>query len=186
MIGAIIESLEKSFGQSKPGRLLYVFFLLVLTGIGLYIYNRATGYTYYIEIDKRISALERLQALEEKQVPNSPSLGPIYNAIITELNPPIREATRPKKSLLAFESEELIKFFGATFTFILLFFVFLFETLRGKRGTDNPIGGAIFMTFLFGIPAVLIPTWGSPWVNAGIYTVAQLVFFRLMYVTERS
>jgi hypothetical protein len=137
-----------------------------------------TGYTLYSRINNKINALERLQALEEKNIEQSAELSPIYQSIVEELN---QKPWQPFSLHITFDPA--IKFLAATLIPFIFVFVGLFKILRGDKDGSRTLGGALLVTLVLGPPAVLIPTWRTAWYNAGIYFAIQIVLivFTLKY-----
>jgi hypothetical protein len=178
MLDSLVSSIENAFIQFSFRRLLYILFLFVVILSAVFAFNEMTGYTLYSRINNKINALERLQALEEKNIGQSAELGPIYQSIVEELN---QKPWQPLSLHITFDPA--IKFLAATLIPFIFVFVGLFKILRGDKDGSRTLGGALLVTLMLGLPAVLIPTWRTAWYNAGIYFVIQIVLivFTLKY-----
>src|SRR5687768_14744441 len=85
MLDTLVQSIENIFVQFSLRRLLYIAFLLVVVLGGLFIFDRATGYSARKKLEMRLTALERLSVLETNGVAVSPSLGPLYTSTVVQL-----------------------------------------------------------------------------------------------------
>src|SRR5258706_15722106 len=152
MLDKTVNTLENVFSQLSFGRFLFLLLLVVLC---LYFYDLSTGYLFYTRIDKRISALERLQTLNQTQIDSSVELSRYYHSIITELN------HEPSGSEIKWAAEPLIKFLAATYFPIIFAIVGLVKLFSHQPDGASIFIGAVVMTILLGIPAILIPTGSS-------------------------
>lgn len=179
MLDSLVSSIENAFVQPSFKRLLYILFLLLIVISSAVVFNETTGYTLYSRVDKRIAALERLQALEEKNIKQSPELGSIYQSILDEMEP---KPWQPISLHLSYDP--LIKFLSATLVPFVFVLVSLFRWLRGNKEWGQTLAGALLTTVLLGAPAIIIPNWGTAWTNAAAYFMFQIGF--LIFVVRYS
>jgi hypothetical protein len=177
MFDSLIQSIENTFVQFSFRRLLYVVFLLALVLSALYVFNEVTGYSFYQRLDRRISAMERLRALETGGIEQSKELGPLYRSVTSSL----REQPR-SRVFGGIDAQPLIKFVAASLIPLIFIFVSLANRARGDPSWSDMFVGAIMFTLLFGLPGLFLPTLRSVWVNAGLYLIAQMVLLWLLHV----
>lgn len=176
MLGSLFTSLENTFVQFSFRRLLYVLFLVSIAYLTFYLYDQSTGYTYYTRLHSRITALERLVVLESQSILESEELSKIYTEILNEVK------SKPE-SALAFHLDyaPFIRFISATVFILVFVIVGIFQMLKGDPSGANTFGGALVMTFLIGVPALLIPPWAKLWIEAGAYFIVQIVIITIIY-----
>jgi hypothetical protein len=177
MLDSLIQSIENAFIQFSFRRLLYVLFVLAVVLSTAYAWNELTGYTYYFRLEKQVTLLERLNALERNQVSSSPTLAPLYTALVKQL-------LLAKKEPFAFHFDvvPIAKFFAAAVIPFIFVFVAMIQKVRGAPDWSDMLVGALTMTLLLGIPAALSPTFGSLLLTAVVYFVAQVVLLVWMAV----
>lgn len=159
LIGELVKSIESAFVEISIRRVLYLIFILGL-GVGCILaFDRATGYSQARRLDARISALERLFALEQAGVESSSRLGASFDAIaqdLQSLNSVVTSA--PVGQPTARPYEALVKFLAATLLPVLFAAYGLLQWLRGDKSGAGVFGGAFIGTLILGVPAVLAPT----------------------------
>ena len=180
MLKDFFDSLRESFVQFSLGSLFYVIFVVSMIGLGLYLGDRATGYSEYARVERQITALERLHALEQKGVVNSKTLGPIYSDLVTQLNRTNKAVrTRP-----VFALEPLIKFVAATFIPLIFAFVALPGALRGDPNNKSALLGSVLVVLMFGVPTFFIPNiMGSVPLTAAMFFAVQLSL--VVFITKK-
>jgi hypothetical protein len=166
MLDRTFQLLEHTFAQLSFGRLVFLVSVLLLF---LYVYDNSTGYGFYSRIEKRISALERLYALKQSHVDSTEGLSRVYASIVNELN------ERPSVSPINWSYEPIFKFLAAAFLPIIFVIIGLVKLLIRQEDGPSIFGGAVIITALLGIPAVLIPTWSSLWLNIIVYSTVQII-----------
>jgi len=146
-------------------------FVFAIIFFGLYVFDESTGYTYYTRLERKLAVLERLHALEDKGIKNSPDLLTLHRSLVQELH-----GYHPTHFEVRDIGEGAIKFFsGSIVPFILLIWG-LVEMLRKRNQASSSLfGGALALTLLLGVPALLIPTWGALWTNVVVYVAFQIV-----------
>ena len=150
-------------------------FLLLFIAVCLYVYDQSARFTFYGRLEKRIQALEKLQELELKGVRQSPDLYPIYQSITEELR------SNPQWSIqIPNPIDIILKFLSAALVPFVFIFVSALGMIRNEPGGFTSFGGAIAFTLMMGIPAVIIPTFGSVWINVAIYAVLQAAIIVLL------
>ena len=174
MLDSLIQSVENAFVQFSFRRLLYVVFILAIVPGGLYVLNEMTGYTVYRRVDSQIDALQRLHALEKGGIRQSPALAPIFQMVVRELG---SQPVHPFN--YEFRPDPLLKFLGASLVPLIFVPVGLLQLLRREPEGSSMLTGAVAATFIFGVPALFVPTWRSPWATAGALFVLQVVLVTL-------
>jgi hypothetical protein len=175
MFDSLVSSIENAFVQFSFRRLVYMIFLFAVVISTCVVLNELTGYTLYSRMEKKISALERLQELREKGVEQSMELNPIYQSVVGDIQ------QKPWEQVsIHFTFDPVIKFLSATLVPFLFIFIGFFNILRGDEAVSRTVAGAMLLTILLGLPAVLIPTWQNPWYNASVYFIIQIILMFLM------
>jgi hypothetical protein len=159
LIGELVKSIESAFVELSFRRVLYLIFILGL-GVGCVLaFDRSTGYSQARRLDARISALERLFALDQAGVQSSSRLKGSFEAIASDLER-LNSAASPtslgRPTPLPYEA--LTKFLAATLLPVLFIAYGLLQLLRGDKSGAGVFGGAFIGTLILGIPAVLAPT----------------------------
>jgi len=170
MIDTLIKSIEDTFVQFTFRRLLYVLFLLALVCGALYVFDQSTGYTFYSRLDKRIEALEKLQAIESRGFRQSSDLDSIYQSIIVELRD-----HPPSPLRLHIGTDPFVKFFAAALVPFVFIIVGVFKMVRREPDGSTLFAGALAFTLILGLPAIFIPTMSSIWLNVATYGIVQAV-----------
>lgn len=175
MFEAIVESVEKSFERFSVGRVLYLVFLVAVVVGGLYAYDRATGFSRYSQVEKRIVALERLRALEERGIEKSGRLAPIYHDTVTLL----RE--KPESYVYVFDPAPLVKVLSAAAIPLLFAVGALLQVVRGKADSMNMFLGSSVAAIFLGVPALFVPTvFGSLAATTLLLLIVQGVLIRML------
>jgi hypothetical protein len=108
--------------------------------------------------------------MELQNIKQSKDLAPIFDSVLVELKQP-----QPELFSLHISYEPIIKFFAAALVPFIFVIAGMINLLRKQPGASGMFVGALFLTLIIGIPAILIPNWNSAWVNAGIYAILQFV-----------
>lgn len=170
MLEALVRSIENTFVQFSYRRLLYVIFLTAILGFGFYVFNELTGYTYFSRLDKQINVLDRLLQLEKSGVSGSADLAPLYDSLLASAR-----SLNSRPFDIHFPAEPFVKFLAAAWLPVVFIVAGLFQMLKRKPEGGLLFGGALILTLLLGLPAVLLPTWHSLGRTVVLFTVAQVV-----------
>ena len=175
MFESLVRSIENTFVKFTPRRFLYVLFLVGLVVGSLIVFNEMTGYGYSQRIESRISALERLQELDDEGITKSEKLSPIYNSLVSELK------TRPFKPFsFGWDMELILRIMSSSGLPIIFIFMGAWQIIRGDPEGKQLLFGALFVTTILAIPAIYIPIINSIWINVVIYVTAQAVILFLL------
>ncbi len=184
MFGELVSSIEKVFVETSGRRALYLAFLVSLAVGSLWAFDRSTGYSLGRRLDSRISALERLHALEKDGVRTSSTLSASYDAIARDLKlgsagPTVSydEARRLPDGI-----EIIARVFAATFFPIGFLLWGIIGFLRGDSSQLNMVGGALVFGLILGVPAALTPVVGSLRLTALMWFVIQV--FAMLALTR--
>jgi len=176
MFESLVKSIENTFTQFTLGRLMYITFIFLLLGGGIYIYNDSTGYTFYGRIDHQITALERLHQLEQKGIKTSNDLLPLYRKIINDLKDP-----NIKPFTFSTYKEEIIKTLSATVVMLGFIIYGIIGMVRGIKDSSSVFFGALMCAAAFGIPAWYMPIiLNSLWVTSVLLFTIQIIFMVLL------
>lgn len=175
MFESLVKSIENTFVEFTPRRFLYVLFLIGLVAGALVVFNELTGYGYNQRIESRISALERLHALERDGIVESEELSPLYESLVRDLK---ERPFRPFSFGINFEL--ILRILSAAGLPIALTIAGAWQTVRGDPQGDQLFIGALVMTAILVVPAVYLPTFTSIWVNVVSYAAVQVGFLYLL------
>ena len=182
MFEPLVESVEASFEKFSIGRILYLVFLIGLGSLAFYVFNETTGYGVYTRLDKQISALERLHALEQKGIAKSPQLAPLYRNTVRILEPVGSVASH-----YVFDSDPLIKLLAAAGIPLGFALSGLIQLLRGRSESGSMFGGAIVTALILGLPAIFVPRlFGSLGLTVALLFTIQAAFIRWLMVRGRK
>lgn len=167
MFGPLVSSIENAFLQFNLRRLFYLLFVVgVLVG-GLYVFDSATDYSFYIRYDNRLSALERLQQIQYRGIPSE--LSPIYNDLVSTLH-----GHDQKPIVFTFNYAPFLKVVTASlFYWIMVLYGFV-HRVKGEADWDSLVIGGFTFGAISTVLALAIPTLYNPWVNASIYAAFQV------------
>jgi hypothetical protein len=174
-------------GLDIKRRWFILFSILLITILGLYIYEAFTGYYYYFSLERKITLLSKLEELSKSGIAANPDLYPIFKNTVRELeSKEIKPLLFNLPTKIAFSSILFWKMFSGSF--IGLFF--LIVTLLGLMGTESPqhkrnmILGSILFLIAGGILGALIPVIYNEWVN--YISLPLIIFVGLMIYGVRK
>ncbi len=169
---SLVKSIESTFVQFSVRRMLYLAFLVLITGGGLLSFDRATGYTSFRRLDARITALERLRSLESAGIRQSASLTPVYDSLVARLR---GLDEREPTSILLWSIEPPVKFLAATCLPLSFVAWGVVQMIRRTPGAGSMVGGALITVLVLGVAAILVPTGHSLRVTAIILFAVQVL-----------
>ena len=168
MFEHLIRSVENAFVEFNLRRVLYLMFIIGMLLVSLYVFDRSTGYSFYSRYEQKLSALEKLQEVQDKGL--SPDLTPIFNDLVNTLR------YRSDKSLdFSFTYAPVLKVLSASLFFWWMVVVGLLQRLQGVQDWNSLVIGASAFGVIATALALLIPTFYSPWINAAIYAFLQIM-----------
>lgn len=159
----------------------WVFILAILILVVFYPIIDA-NFLYYRRVSNRIEILEKISELDNKKISSNKKLKQEYNSIIKEIS---EKEDNYLNNIFIKETKfknNLIKFIGASWLFIILGFILSFkkDKLKNKWTITNLISGifCIGAGILFGYIGIKIPTIINITINIFLY---QIIIIFLAY-----
>lgn len=169
MIEPLVKSIENAFVQFNFRRLLYLAFMFSILAGGLWLFDNATGYSYYARLDKRVDAMERLQQMQKGDI--SEEMIPVYDDVVRSL---VKNKLDPSPVGLMFNWLPVLKFFSASVIFWMVCIVGIVGYQLGKKDWNELVVGAIVFAIPLGFLGVIVPIIYSIWVNITMYIIGQV------------
>jgi hypothetical protein len=167
------DSLQSLFNEFSFRRLLFWLFVVLVLAIAAIAYTYAADPLFYDQMQKRTALLRELEAMREAGIATDPDVGPIYRRLVTDL-----AAHDTRAAYLGFPlatlAEPMLKFLSGAAIGIVGVIAALVEKAQGGADWKSTLGGAALIIVICGPLGALVPTIGSPWVNAALYIGLQI------------
>lgn len=189
----ILGWIEK-LATGKKSRVFWAF-VLVLAFIVVMAYPYIdANFLCYDRIEKRLSNLEKLVSISGQTIYENEALNAEYNSILTEV-----EDSQAKHITLYASNKESkfdywVKVIGAGALWFIVAFVSLFSKDNNKKLTLKIIFKkniwifffCMFIGLLLGWLLAKIPVIITPWINAIVYIVAEIMVLYLLMTPKKS
>jgi hypothetical protein len=176
MLSEIFKTISELLEDIRPKWLfliLFIFFVL----IGLFGFEYFTGYSYYDNLEKKISLLKELNALANDGISTNSDLQEAYQQTILELT---KRKVNPLDipPIIFIDKTIFLETSIKIFSSISVGLLFLIGSITGAIPSDNKslaIFTSILIGFLFGCIGIVLPIIYRPWVNYVGFPVVQLL-----------
>ena len=171
-------SFEALFLEFNLRRLLQWMFLAFIIVLAANFSERMTGYFFFRSMEKKVSLLKDLQALDQSGINQNQELSAIYHQTIVELSD--HKVETPRLPNLP-QSERLWLFISGSSFFFLLSIIFLLQ-----KEKKFYVYAPLILGLIFGCIGAALPIAFNPWLNYLGFPILQMFLLMLLGFLSRK
>ncbi len=164
----------------SPRRLLAWLFFLAFVVIIIFMIEDLSGFIFFAAMEKKISLLKELNSLAQAGGTQDPNLKPLFQELLSQIASykiqPLSSLILPAMTWIS-ENESIWKFLSGALILVVLAIT---QRTNSNEGIREWSLGFLFLFIpgiIMGIIGVLIPNFGSPWVNVVAYPFLEVFAF---------